>query len=193
MALSFLGSIHIAEVFSKIKSLAKVKKTAKTSAETTMPAMVTCYIPSIPHTISDIHSVRTLKPNTRWGKGDKSQFKTIALKDTDIATDLKDINAGKGIMIPPNNDIKAPSCRIYGRHTEKGKTGIFPRGFEQKGFVQLTQAEYGVFQKMMVHGGLKGDAATFFNKTLESGNKGLNNTSFKKLQKLYADWASVQK
>jgi hypothetical protein len=149
---------------------------------------VSYYAPKIPHTLSNVHSVKTITQGTWWGKGNRNQLKVIALKDTDIAADLRDINAGKGLLLS-NNDILAPSRRVYGRHP--GKAGIFPR--PAKGFIALNQAEYGIFQEMLTSGGLQGNVRRFFDARMKAGNLGLTPESEAKLLRLYEDWASCHK
>jgi hypothetical protein len=127
--------------------------------------------------MSDAHSVRTIKKNTWFGDGQK---KTVAKGNVDTEAEIAQINAGQGTRLD-NGDILAPSGRIYATHP--GSNTIFLRSGPDT--VQLTQAEFVVYQAMVGAGGLQGNARRAFDGMMAAGNRGLSPQSAARLNDLF--------
>lgn len=134
--------------------------------------------PERPVSMSDAHSANTIKPKTRFGKG---QVKTIAKANVDTKAELDMINRGEGKLLD-NGDIMVPSGRIYGTHP--GSDTIFLRGGPDT--VQLTQAEFGIYTRMLENGGLSGSALRMMEGYISSSNGGINPGSQARLQDLFS-------
>ncbi len=138
------------------------------------------FTPEDPATVSRAHSVNTITASTRFGGGDRTTPKTVALGDIDLNVDLAEINAGKASLLS-SGDILTSSGRVYGTHP--GSSTIFPR--TGPGLVQLTQAEFGLYVDMVRNGGLQGGALRAYEGMLRAGNPGLSEGSGQKLINLF--------
>ena len=138
------------------------------------------FSPENPVSISNSHSVDTITASTRFGGGSRNTPKTVAVGGVDIKADLAEINAGKAILLE-GGDIMTSSGRIYGTHP--GSSTIFPRS--GPGLVQLSQAEFSIYTKIVKSGGLQGGALKAFEGMLNAGNSGLNESSRQKLIELF--------
>jgi hypothetical protein len=139
------------------------------------------YVPQNPVRMSEAHNANTIAPNTRWGSGNRYTPKTIARGDIDTASELAEISAGNATRMA-NGDILTSSGRMYGTHP--GSNTVFLRS-GSPGTVDLTQAEFDIFTKMIQSGGLKSNALRAFNGMKSAGNEGLDDSSSTKLIELF--------
>jgi len=137
--------------------------------------------PANPVHISDAHSINSITSSTRFGAGNRTSLKTIALGHVDPAADIAEINAGMATQLS-NGDILTSGGRIYGRHP--GLDSVFLRS-GSPGTVDLTQAEFRVLQAMIDAGGLTGNARKMFDGMRNANNQGLSAASEQKLLDLY--------
>jgi hypothetical protein len=151
-----------------------------TRTPTTVAPDAPLFKPTTPVHVPDAHSVNTITGKTRFGAGNRNTPKTVLKGDVDTAADIAEINAGRATRLP-NGDIQTSSGRIYGTHPDK--PSVFPR--RGPGAINLTQAEFDVYRRMVDSGGLVGDAKKFLDGLLQGKNGGVSPQSEQKLLELY--------
>jgi filamentous hemagglutinin len=130
--------------------------------------------------VSDAHSVDSITSETRFGGGSRNTPKSVAKGGVDIAADIDEIASGRAVLLP-NGDIATSSGRTYGRHP--GSNTVYPK--DGPGLVQLTQAEFEVYKKMVRDGGLSGGALRGLEGMIKSGNPGVNSSTKARLGELF--------
>ncbi|GFE50897.1 hypothetical protein So717_26500 [Roseobacter cerasinus] len=140
------------------------------------------FIPDSPVHVSDAHSINTIRPNTRFGGGNRNSPKTVARGDVDLSSDIAEINAGQAFRLD-NGDILTNSGRVYGTHGAES-AAVFPRS--GPGLVNLTQAEFSVLRTMTSSGGMTGNAERALAGMIRSGNPGVTSASRQRLIDLFA-------
>jgi hypothetical protein len=101
---------------------------------------------------SDAHSINSINAKTRFGGGNRHTSKTVAKGHVDLAADYIEITSGKAAYDKKTQTFTTSTGRVYGYHADKvaesGSSSIYPMRGNPGDFVNLTQAEFDILQRI---------------------------------------------